>query len=342
MRIGLVITVKNEARLLRQNVLYHLGIGVARIYIYLDGTTDGSEATVADLQQVVVEPSVTPETYQGQHVLKKFHDQASEHHTARQCLNTYDALQKCKQDGIDWLISLDADELFLTNNMGAEALTDFFSPYVTEHYDVIQFSVLEVVSRKLSYNHVMAEETLFKRQKNFSSRLDRLYRKVYNPYTKSCLTTSYWLGHTMGKAAINVNGDVIPYNVHRYVMQNGKPPKIKVAGHVLHYHLYDFEDFIKKYKNFKNRADTFLSGNAIEPLKKLWIQLVNDPDYDIEYLKDYYEQNIHFNTKALSALYKTRLFNVLKRRESAVVNITKPKEVLINREGQNYFDGISD
>ena len=145
--------------------------------------------------------------------------------------------------------------------------------------------------------------------------------------------TLYWLGHTMGKAAINVNREIIPHNVHRYELLDGNKPKKLVAGNILHYHLYDFEDFLKKYQNFKNRASTYLSGNTINSLKSLWIKLVNDPSYDEIYLRNYFKNNILFQEKNLEKLSQTRFFNLLKRKEEATITITKPMEVLEGKLG---------
>ncbi len=328
MKIALVMTVKNEARLLRQNLLYHLGIGIDRVFVYFDQTTDDGKETIEDLKNVVAQNSISSRKYQDKEFLKKFWENADEHHTARQCLNTYDAIQQCKQRGIDWLISLDADELFITENAGEQPLTAFFNESITKSYDIVQLPTLEVVNKKMAYTNVMAEETLFKKQKRFKSKFDQLYRKVFNPYTKEYTTTSYWLGHTMGKAAINVDREIIPYNVHRYELLDGNKPKKLVTGNILHYHLYDFEDFLKKYDNFKDHPDTFLSGNKINFLKSLWIKLVNDPSYDEIYLRNYFKNNILFQQKDLNELSKTRFFNVVKRKEEATINITKPKEIL--------------
>lgn len=328
MKTAVVMTVKNEARLLRQNVLYHLGLGMDRVFVYFDHTTDSGQDTLQNIPNVSCENSVSKEKYKDKPYLKKFWSHADAHHTARQCLNTYDALQQCKREGIDWLISLDADELFITEKKGTQLLSEFFNAERSNTYDLIQLPTLEVVPKQMAYQHVMAEETLFKKQKNFSSKFDQLYRNIYNPYTNSYKKSSYWLGHTMGKAAINVNRDVIPFNVHRYQFVDGTKPKICTAGNILHYHLYDFQDFLKKYDNFKDHPDTFLSGNKINTLKSLWIQLVNDSANNIDYLKDYYKKNIHYNEKELKRLYKTRFFNILKRKEKAVVTITKPKVIL--------------
>ncbi|PZW39066.1 glycosyl transferase family 2 [Mesonia algae] len=329
MKVAVVMTVKNEERLLLQNIQYHLGIGIDCIFIYFDGTTDHGKEKVKEISKVIVQDSVQAEKYKDRDYLDRFTSNAQEHHTARQCLNTYDALEQSKAAGIDWLISLDADELFITNEKGYQSVEEFFTTYNENGVEQIHLEPLEIIARQEKYDNVMAEETLFKVKKSFKSKFDQIYHQIYNPYTKTHLTTSYWLGQTMGKAAIRVNSGLIPKNVHRYEhgVKNKKVVKIN-AGNVLHYHMYDFEDFIKKFKNFKDHPPVFLSGNAIENFKQLFIQLVNDPNFNQRELKKYYKENLFFDSKKLKDLKKTRFFNILSRKEKAFIEITKSKEVL--------------
>lgn len=328
MNTAVVMTVKNEERLLRQNVLYHLGLGVTKIFVYFDNTTDDGIKTISDLKHVEINNSVKTETYQDISYLENFWSNAAEHHTARQCLNTFDALQKCKIHDIDWLISLDADELFLTSKDGSLSLEHFFEEASKQNASIVNLKPLEVVTRKMAYKHVMREETLFKTQKNFKSKIDQIYQKFHDPYKNTDKLVSYWLGHTMGKSAIHVKSSVVPYNVHRYTSANGEALKSINSGFLLHYHMYDFEDFIKKFQNFKSHPDHFLSGNKIEDLKSLWIKLVNDSDNSKDNLKKYFEDNLLYHPGKLKRLYKTRFFNILKRKEKAVVEITLPNKIL--------------
>ena len=328
MKIALVMTVKNEERLLLQNIYYHLGIGVEKIYIYFDETTDNGPDLIQNIEGVEGMKSLDGAKYQEFEYLRKFNEHAKEHHTARQCLNTFDALQKCKLENIDWLISLDADELMITNRLGEEPLQDFFGNYTDTAIELINLRPLEVIARREKYDQVMAEETLFKVKKTYKSKLDQIYQKIYNPYRNQKIITSYWLGQTMGKSAIKVNSGLIPKNVHRYKHIGSKAVDSINAGHVLHYHMYDFDDFIKKFKNFKNHPSVFLSGKKIEDFKQLYIELVNDPNYSLENLKKYYRENLLFDLKKMKQLKKTRFFNIFKRKEKAFIEIKKPRKIL--------------
>ncbi|MCP5110267.1 MAG: glycosyltransferase family 2 protein, partial [bacterium] len=111
MRIGLTITVRNEQDLLRANLTYHRELGIDRAFVYFDGTTDGTEATVRDLPFVECARSVNPARFQPASHLRALVREAGRHHTARQVLNTCDALRRSRAAGLEWLIALDADEL---------------------------------------------------------------------------------------------------------------------------------------------------------------------------------------------------------------------------------------
>jgi hypothetical protein len=324
-KVAVVITAKNEERLLKQNLQYHFGLGIEKAFIYFDGVTDKGPETIKNFPGVVIQDSIEPEKYEHLEFLGKFISNAKEHHTARQCLNTFDAKLKCKEEGIDWLISIDADELFYPGPK-IKDFNAFFNSL--EEYDVIKLPPLEVINKKMSYTNVILEETLFKTKKNFKSRLDQIYFEIKNPYGKKIFTTSYWLGHTMGKCILNVKSEIIPKNVHRYETINNNKIKTITRGNILHYHMYDFEDFYKKFKNFEHHPPVFLSGNEIGSLKSLWIKLVNDPNICYEELRQYYESNIFYNSIKLKRLYKTRLMNLISRKEPATIEIKLPKEIL--------------
>ena len=326
----MVLTVKNEARLLKQNVYYHLGIGIKKIYIYFDGTEDGGRDLVESIEGVECHESIDTDKYDHLPFLKKFTDQRSIQHSARQSLNSYDAEQRCLSEGMDWLISIDADEFFMPpDEFKTDALHHFFEEVDSKDYEIVRFNVYEVIPRKMEYKHVVLEETLFKTKKNFKSKFDQIYFKITDPYTNEQIITHFWLSHNMGKCAIKTGNDLIPHNVHKYKSKyEDKSANTVFAGHILHYFQYDANDFIKKSENFKFRPKQYLSGKRIGRLKNLYINLVNDPKKSRQDILEFYEENLLFNKRKVARLYKTRVFNILPRKESAVININRPSEVL--------------
>ena len=326
MKVALVITVKNEERILRTNLIYHLAIGVEKIFVYFDGTTDNGRETISDLEHVACFNSVDGKTYSDLKYLEKFNSQFHENHTARQCINTFDAKQKCLKLGIDWLLSLDADELFLMHLSKSITLSEFFNSH--KNFDIIQLKPLEAIGRKLVYNDVMKEEDMFKLKPHFKHWNDKISFNYYDPYQDKLFKQPAWFGHTMGKCVFKVNSNIIPKNVHRYKASDNSKPNILNAGYVLHYYQYDYIDFIKKYRNFKQLPDTFLSGKPIPNMTKLWRRLVNDPQFDELYLKEYYRKYIFNDQIKLKQLSSTRFFNIFKRKEKAIIKITYAKDIL--------------
>lgn len=321
-----MITAKNEERILRHNLLYHKAIGISRIFVYFDGSTDCGQESIEDLGNVTCSDSVEPEKYMHLKFLDKFTSQARSMHTARQCLNIYDALQQCKAEQIDWLIALDADELFLTDKKRPTSIDNFFEKH--NNVDIIKLKPLEVVSRRKEYKNVFLQETLFQSQPRFKNWNDRIYFKFYDPYTGESLSHPAWLSHTIGKCAVNVNSDLIPQNVHKFQFVDKRRISQVYSGCILHYSLYDFMDFKKKFFNIKHRPSIFLNGNSLPRLPLVWRDLVNDPKYDENYLENYFISNLLVNDQKLERFFSTRFFNILRRKESAIVHIDYVKKVL--------------
>jgi hypothetical protein len=292
MKIALVITVKNEERLIRNHLLYHKAIGVDRAFVYFDNTTDNGRETIADLNFVTISNSVRAENYAHLNYLHKFTSQACEHHTARQCLNTYDAQTICESEKIDWLISIDADELITDSLEDSSNLKSFFKT-VPHNIEVISFKTLEVLQRRMHYQNVFAEETLFKFNRV------AFYKYINNPFNFTKLKSTWWYGHEVGKSAVRISSSVIPHNVHHFIRKDRSKPLRLFAGYLLHYHIYDANDFIKKFKNFANRPNTFLSGNKVVELKLLLRDVVNKLDLEEYELKNYYKENILFGAKSV-------------------------------------------
>jgi len=329
MKIAIVMTVKNESRLLLQHIYYHIGIGVSKIYVYFDDTNDDGISLVKNIPEVEICYSVPSSKYNHLSYLKKFTEVSESHSAARQSLNTFDALKQAENDNIDWLLSIDADEFFITSSDFDRSLEEFFKPYQENGTEIIKLSVYEVVPRKMEYDKVALEENLFKTKKNFSSRLDQIYFKIYDPYHEKYYKSSFWSSHTLGKCALKVGCDLMPKNTHRFKhIEPNQKAKLVNDGHILHFFQYDFSDFMKKSRNYKGRSLYYVSGKKIGKLKELYINLVNDPKKTEKDIENFYSENLLFTPKKLKRLKQTKFFNILPRKEAAIIEINKPREIL--------------
>tara|TARA_A100000171_G_C2140027_1_gene154344 strand:+ start:10492 stop:11499 length:1008 start_codon:yes stop_codon:yes gene_type:complete len=324
--IALVLTVKNEERLLRSNLLYHQAIGIRHVFVYFDNTTDAGKESIRDLDFVTIQDSLAPDTFAHLDFLEKFTSKAAEHHTARQCLHTYDAMVKSETMGMDWLISLDADELVCTSKNTPSQLPQFFSD-MEPSVELVYLQTLEVLAQKLEYGSVFLEETLFKTQPSFGSRFQNITKAVFNPVTKKEEKFSYWFGQHLGKGAIRLKSGSIPHNVHRYVKKDGTKPVSVKAGFVLHYHAYDAPDFIKKFTNFSDRPITFLSGTSVNSLKLLFRDVVNNCGMSQEELYSYFANNVQFSPKEVQYLKKNKYLGFFSRTPAPLTEITSVQQV---------------
>lgn len=321
MKIALVLTVNNEERLLRPNLLYHHAIGIDKAWVYFDGTTDSGKESIKDLPFVELQDSVDVEDYNQFGFLGKFTSQAKEHHTARQCLNTWNAIQNAENEGYDWLISLDADELVVTELEEISNLKAFLNTMPVE-VDAVNLKVREVLQAKKNYGLVFKEETRFKTIRNFKRYSQNIFRKFFNPETGSFEKFVYWYGHHTGKMAIRLNRELIPHNPHRFVKKDEGEIRISSAGFLLHYHAYDAQDFIKKYQNFKLHPKNYLSGRRVEDIKQLFIRVVNRSELKEKDLKDYFENYLMFTEKDIKKLYQNRVYGIFPRKIPVLNNIT--------------------
>lgn len=316
MKLALVITVKNERKLLRENLIYHHFLGIEHTYIYLDGTDDGTEETIKDLKFVSISNSVDPEPYQGQPEIREFIEHHAEHHVARQCLNVYHTQKLAMKAGYDWLISLDADELLCVDPLYSypNQLIDFFNG-IDPGIEMVRFTTLEIVQRKMTYKNVFSEETLFKES---GAKLQHL---LYDPFKHRIFRIRKFYGQTMGKAAIRTNVVCKPRTTHKFVGLDERYLVRVWQGYLLHYYGYDFDDFIKKYRNFQHRPDKHLSGNDVEYIKRLWRDMVNRSDMSIDDIRAYYQRWFLFKPLEVARLSRSRILGLIKT-EPQIIEVT--------------------
>ena len=89
---ALVITAKDEKAALPQNVKYHRFVGAERIFVYDDGSTDGTAEALRDLPGVSFQPSVPFEKYAHLPHFREGIRYPRTDYQFRMMLNAYDAL----------------------------------------------------------------------------------------------------------------------------------------------------------------------------------------------------------------------------------------------------------
>ena len=135
-RFAIAYTVKNEANLLPDAIAYHLQLGCSRIFVFFDGTTDNSPELVRGMSGVVCAESVAPKSLiDPPEWMKLLLPRWEESMDVRKRINTFMAAEQARSEGIEWLISIDPDELLLLGDVQASSPDDsakFFSSVAAE------------------------------------------------------------------------------------------------------------------------------------------------------------------------------------------------------------------
>ncbi len=324
-RIVLTMTVRNERELLRHNLRYHHFLGVDECIVYTDGTTDDTVATVADLPYVTVLDTVSKDAYRDRVELKDLVEHYDYIVTARQSLNIVDALERSRTAGAEWLLQLDADEIVCLNRRSSQPgelkrLLASLPPYL----EVVRFQSHEICQRRMSYDHVFAEETLF------ATPEAKYERWLYDPLAgERFLTESTcgFLGHKLGKEAVRLSIPAVCEDMHTFQYVDGRPiPRTRrlILPYLLHYYAYSFDSFRQKFRNFVDHPDRFRRGRLASRSKRLWRDLANDSAYERQDLEDYYRDNVLLPSDAIAER---------RRDPAAILEITAPGEAFLTMEG---------
>jgi hypothetical protein len=247
---SIATTLKAPLRETLMFVNYHLNIGVSHIYLFFDEPNDVCIEALANYQKVtcikcgsehwtnLAEKLELSEYWAKIDAPKlnldlKFLDY-------RQILNANHAFQLAQNDGYDWLIHIDSDELIYVD----ESL-DVLLSKVRQDIDVLIIKPLETVSEKEQYESLFEEVTLFKQ-------LDVPWQK-YLAYFFGCKRVfqggDYFRAHRYGKSAIRTNVNIKSVDIHYPIASEKQKLKAKKfsQAQLLHFDCCDFESWTRKW-----------------------------------------------------------------------------------------------
>lgn len=320
MTVALVTTVRDEEVLLRHNLRYHHFLGVDLCFVYSDGSTDGTVESVASLPFVQCGPSLAADAAPAGPELARAITHLASHTTARQVVNMADAIERARAAGCAWLLAIDADELACVDPDRAEpgALRILLAGLPAD-VECVRLPTLEVVQLDRPYANVFAEQTLFKRGGA------PIRRRVRDPLRGGSVPARGFYGHTTGKVAVRLSAAVVPRTPHRFTRPDGSPLATATAGHLLHYYCHDFPSFVAKFRRFRDHPDVHLWNAPVEPLKRLWRDVVNHEGLTPDDLRAYYRRWVAFDERRVRRLGRARWFGLVPRRP-AFVEVTSPRQ----------------
>ncbi len=281
-KFAICYTVKNEARLLPSAIQYYLAAGCSRIYIYWDGTSDGSGQLIEQYPLVEARPAITPDELQDPpgwitQILPWWEADMD----VRKRINGYYAAQKAAEEGIDWLACIDPDELILMSRsepIGEDHITKHLrqipddidqlllpnlesvpvsaesaNPFADCVYFLNRFPVTEWIARysralllRVSRSSALVAwyDYVFY-QLRFFGALPRLMRE---PESLRRIPAGYFLGYSNFKSMIRTKTSSNFNFVTHYWKSYLRKPRSQRIGNVLHFDMLDAAYFSAKFR----------------------------------------------------------------------------------------------
>jgi hypothetical protein len=281
-KFALTYTVKNEARLLASAIEYHIAAGCSRIYIFWDGTTDGSQELLSKYACVTARDSIrVEETDDAPAWIKDILVCWDTDMDVRKRINTYYAAKCAAEEGLDWLGGIDPDELVLMSRE-EEISEDYISKHlakVPDEIDQILMPNLESVPSSATSTNPFADcvyflsrfpktEALWRYSRAFFVRVlpmpavaawydyifyqvrffGALPRLIRDPADGSAIPAGYFLGYSNHKSFIRLktfaNFDFVTHRWRGFL----RSPRNMEMGNILHFDMLDAPYFAAKFR----------------------------------------------------------------------------------------------
>ena len=281
-RFAISYTVKDESRMLPAAIDYHLAAGCSRIYVFWDGTSDGSDLLLSAYSLVVARNSITTDEIEDApqwmtNILCAWETDLD----VRKQINTYYAARSAAIEGIDWLISLDADELIWMGNNGPINHDSIVGQLdrVPDNIDQLLLPNLDCVPTSAEcqnpfsdcvyfMNRFPATEFIWRYSRAFLIRISRspalvawydylfyqvrfagaLPRLMREPKSGHIIPAGYFLGYSSYKSFIRLRTFFnFKFETHRWSRYLKAPRSVRL-GNILHYDMPDSTYFAAKYR----------------------------------------------------------------------------------------------
>jgi hypothetical protein len=321
--VAMAMCVHNESEFLRHNLRYHRAIGIERAYIYMDRCTDRTADIINEANDWV---------------RAERRDSPSEAHYFRTyqnaCMN--DALNRARDDGIEWLLAIDADECVAVDTALWAKATGGWS--IKNDATIGPSELLPSLLAKLS---PAVEQAIFLTKETvpiiefqdkpywenpYFQQSGKLLRKMRHPQTGSLVNLEGFIGHPYGKSMVRASREVEVFNAHRWTRRQPKalgsfPEMIAIPsvdiGHVYHYVVTDPPQWQKKYASFARHHQVWPGHKPIKFPKVEWTKAATE--MSPSEAADYLTKNVFVTTREAeemvqkkSIVYDTAILRIMK------------------------------
>lgn len=267
-RLALVAIVRNEAAWLPAFLSYHQAVGVERAFLFCDRCTDASEAIARSFSWVTV---LRVDAIQ----VEQFH-YVCDIHCA--CMNF--GLRLARQEGFDWLLTIDPDEFASGDNPGESSaigrahlgrLLQRVRPETVQ----IRLPTWEVAPTALPAGTPFWEHRYFQTT-------PRLTWTIFDPLCNRHDPWHDFLGHRQGKSIIRTSAEAQAYDSHRWVPEQSlswpqRPEFAQLAtedaGSHRHFFVTSQQHWQDKFPKHMFEAPVWFCGKPVELPKQCWKRL---------------------------------------------------------------------
>jgi hypothetical protein len=250
----LVTTFRNAGSQLDYFVNYHLGVGFSHLFLFPDSPSEAIDLRVSSHPQVTVfaYEDLVSRRWQQQGLYGYLREFIPREVMARQLLNVQVAVGLACEYGFDWIVHIDADDLFYP---GESTLAEHFLHVQQSEAAVVRYWNHEAVTENFGTRDPFGEINLFKKNDNLLQPAQvRLVRETWGK-------RPYFNFYNNGKAAARVHPQLLPRGVHSFY--TGRQVLDSAGPCILHFACGGFTQFLDKYTLLGPFADHWFGNTPI-------------------------------------------------------------------------------
>lgn len=239
-RACIVTTLRAADKVLRTFIDYHIGIGFNHVYLFFDDPAEVPKDAPYAVSDVtfIRNDTILKGLWRKTYSYERYKESLDDEVMARQIVNVEVARDLALEEGYDWILHIDIDELFVLH--GYENVQEHFEDVGRENPESIVYFNHEGVPETFLVDDYLKEVTLFK--KNHQLLNDTQLNYLSKRYNKHNLFNYY----ANGKSAARVHKYLLPGGVHRF--SNNSILHMNTQTGILHFPCCGFEHFMDKYR----------------------------------------------------------------------------------------------
>jgi len=272
--LAAVMCVRDEEEFLAANLTYHYAVGVSRVYVFLDRCADAT-AEIA-------------RSFPFARVISADRDDELTQLTCYQIKCANSALNMAREEGIDWLLHIDADEFAWGNNLPnmlsrVLARCRFGQESILEQVGSLP-AALATIRPNTEMVLLRPKEVIPLATKGDTPFWELHYfqdggtapRPMLNPLNGEIRQLNKWIGHKKGKSIVRTAADVQPFSSHLWTrkQETAQPRFVELPterkGCLYHFVITSARHWQAKYRKLAEYPAHWGNGRSVGFPTQCW------------------------------------------------------------------------